>query len=90
MLVIVHSFPALKQNKQTKKIPSNLKTEISFLCFPFKTTNVKSQEMLKLVRLFVVQDQRCQPPLIKRVTTQVGTGTVEIEGRVKKKLKTWI
>lgn len=43
--------------------------------------------MLKLVRLFVVQDQRCQPPLIRKVTTQVGTGTVEIEDRVKKKTK---
>ena len=43
-----------------------------------------------MIRLFVVQDQRCQPPFIRRVTTRVGTGTVEIEDRVKKKLKTWI
>lgn len=43
--------------------------------------------MLKLVRLFVVQDQRCQPPLIRKVTTRVGTGTVEIKDRIKKKTK---
>ena len=94
MLVIVHSFPALKQKKRTKKIPSNLKIEIPFFCFPFKTTTVKSQEMLKLVRLFVSAGPKASASSYKKgfqfQPELVGTGTVEIEDRVKKKLKTWI
>jgi len=56
------TFYFSKTKQTNKKIPSNLKIEFPFLCFPFKITNAKSQEMLKLIRLFVVQDQRCQPP----------------------------
>lgn len=54
MLVIVHLFPVLKQNRKT----SNLEIEISFLCFPFETTNFRSQEILKMARLFAVPEPR--------------------------------